>query len=316
MCQSEQGLVPAPNLGQRLVSALRDSTLYRNRIQSLEWEVIELHPLLDSANMQPRDWETISTQCIEQEEVDALVVVHGTDTLAYSAGALAFLLQNIPVPVVITGAQKPLGFTPGDALDNLAGAMLAARDAESGVWVYFHRQMMPAARVVKKDAISFTAFDAPRLRDGVAHPPAISISPQPQLRSWSDIQVCTVHMAPGYQARHLRALLSCQPDAIILSLYGRGTLADHDQELVETIGQAVQKGVIAVAISQCYIGDIDFKVYATGAVLEQLGVLNGRDMTLEASYTKLMVLLRLGYSCDQIKQLYLQNIANEITTNE
>ncbi len=316
MTRSEHGLVPAPGLAQRFKTALRASSLYRHRVESIDWSLVENQPLLDSANIVPADWEALALQCQSLSGTDAIVIVHGTDTLAYSAGALAYFLQRSPVPVVITGAQNPLGFTPSDALDNLAGSMLAARDAEPGVWVYFHRQLMPAARAVKKDAISFTGFEAPRLRDDSPHQPPATIDWQPRPRKWQAIQVCSAHMVPGYRASHLRALVDCQPQALILALYGRGTLADSDTGLVETIDEAVKSGVIVVAVSQCYIGEIDFSIYATGTVLERVGVLNGGDMTLEAAYTKLMVLLRLGYSREQVRQLFTENITNEISIKQ
>jgi len=120
-------------------------------------------------------------------------------------------------------------------------------------------------------------------------------------------------MVPGYRPSHLAALIATRPNAIILSLYGLGTFADHNKALLDALATAHKQGTIVVAISQCYIGYIDFSVYAAGAHLNQLGVLSGRDITLEAAYTKLMILFRLGYSTQQIKTLFEQNLSNEMS---
>ncbi|MCP4011463.1 MAG: asparaginase, partial [Proteobacteria bacterium] len=108
-------------------------------------------------------------------------------------------------------------------------------------------------------------------------------------------------------------LIATHPDAIILSLYGLGTFANHNQALLDALATAHKQGIIVVAISQCFIGYIDFSVYATGAQLSRMGVLSGRDITLEAAYTKLMILFRLGYSTQQIRTLFEQNLSHEMS---
>ncbi len=313
MQAGDHGLVPASGLAQRLKALLGDTRKYKSQLEEINWGLTECAQLLDSANIVPADWERMADQCLEHKQADAIVLVHGTDTLAYTSCALAYLLQKIDIPVIITGSQKPLEAPGGDALDNLAGAMLKAGHTEPGVWVYFDQRLMPATRVVKKDAIHFAGFDTPRLLRSTESIAATQITWQTTPREWESIQIVNIHMMPGYQARYLDALIATRPNAIILSLYGLGTLADHNTELLEALCKAHEQGIIIVAISQCYIGHIDFSVYATGAQLTQIGVLNGRDITLEAAYTKLMVLFRLGYSISQIEALFELNISDEMS---
>ena len=316
MHTGDNGLVPAPGLAQRLKALLGASSRYKKQLEEIDWILTECTPLLDSANIVPADWERISEQCLAHKQADAIVMVHGTDTLAYTSCALAYLLQNIDIPVIITGSQQPLESPGSDALGNLVGAMLKARQTRPGVWVYFDQRLMPGARVVKKDAIHFAAFDTPRLLRSNENKATTQITWQTTPREWDSIQVANIHMMPGYQARYLDALLATQPNAIILSLYGLGTLADQETELLEALRTAHEQGIIMVAISQCYVGRIDFSVYATGAQLARIGVLNGRDITLESAYTKLMVLFRLGYSISQIEALFEQNINHEMSAKQ
>lgn len=328
MQTSAQGLVPAGDLEPRFRQALANNHDITHQLQNISWSLIERSPLLDSANIVPADWESIARDCRRYGNMQGLVVVHGTDTLAYTASALAFFLHDFAIPVVITGAQYPLGTGAGDAVDNLSGALLAASNTPAGVWVYFHQQLMPASRVVKKDATSLNGFSAPR-EALCKQPPSLKMPPtngpmlspvspgggslQSAPRNWPDIHIATVLIQPGYSARQFSALLQSKPDAIILSLYGIGTLADLNHPLLTLLEQAIRLDIVLVAVSQCYIGNIDFDVYRTGHALKKLGVLSAADMTLEAAYSKLAVLFRLGYSIADIRQLFVRPIANEMT---
>ena len=198
MQESAHGLVPAPGLAARLNAQLDANSELNQQAAQVQWSLFENDPLLDSANIVPENWETIAEQCRDSQAYQGIIVIHGTDTLAYTASALAFLLQHIDIPIILTGAQKPLGVTAGDALHNLVGAMLAARRAEPGVWVYFHHQLMPGARVVKKDAISFQGFTAPRLTPlALNEPPSVvHIDRQAQVRDCSAVKVATSHLLP------------------------------------------------------------------------------------------------------------------------
>lgn len=308
------GLEPAPDLSQRFKTELKSASGKATVLGNIDWSFIERKPLLDSANMTPADWELCAKDCLDTEGFTGLVIIHGTDTLSYTASALAYLLADTSIPIVITGSQKPLGIANSDALDNLLGAMLSASQSEAGVWVYFHQQLMPAARTVKKDAIHFDGFAAPRVNLSLPTPkPGKALTPQTKIREWTDINVAVVQMLPGYSPQQLSALIETRPKAIILELYGLGTLADQNTSLLAQLLEAQKRNILLVAISQCYIGTIDFNIYAPGRALKQLGVLNARDMTLEAAYCKIMLLFRLGYSENDIRVLFLTPIANEIS---
>jgi len=313
MRPTEHGLVPASGLDSRLKTSLATSARYERVLDEITWSLTECSPLLDSANIIAEDWDRLAAQCLEHQQFDAIIIVHGTDTLAYTSSALAFLLLEIDIPIIVTGSQKPLEVPGSDALDNLVGAMLEAARAKAGVWVYFAQRLMPGARVVKKDAIDFAGFDTPRLRHTPTTPDSAQIGYQSTPREWASIQIVFAHMWPGYSAEHLNALIATRPDAIVLSLYGLGTLANQNEPLLLALHSAQKQGIVVVAISQCYIGSIDFSVYATGAQLAQLGVRSGRDITLEAAYAKLMVLFRMAYPCEQVKDLFETVLTHEMS---
>ena len=321
MIPGAHGLEPAGDLAMRFEQALNDIPGSRDQLNAVHWNFVEHQPLLDSANMQPADWESIANTCIGLLDADALIIIHGTDTMAYTASALAYLLGPISIPVLITGAQKPLSEKGSDALGNLLGAMIQARNLSvtqslHSVWVYFHQRLLPATRVVKKSALDFDGFDAPRTgRDSAPPSPPLKLHSASPARAWNDIRIVTVVMQPWYPAIQLRALTGTRPQAIILALYGLGTLADMNHDLLSALEEAQHQGIILIAISQCYIGSIDFDIYATGRKLAQLGILSGEDITLEAAYTKLLVLFRRGYSTDEIKQLFVRPIANDMSTS-
>lgn len=316
MVSGPQGLVPAPGLRRRFEKALINATDTLHSLNNIRWSFVERTPLLDSANMTPSDWESIASACLDTRGLNGMVIIHGTDTLSYTASALAFLLADTSIPIVITGSQKPLDAPNSDALNNLKGAMLSASKGEPGVWVYFDQQLMPAACTVKKDAIHFDGFAAPRTNPSSgARMPGKALLPQTKLRNWADVSVAVIQMLPGYAVQQLAALIDTRPNAIILQLYGLGTLADQNSELLVQLSKARSKNIMLVAISQCYIGTIDFDLYAAGHALKQLGVSNARDMTLEAAYSKLMLLFRLGYSDEDIYPLFLSPIAHEMNPN-
>lgn len=311
MLPGDLGLAPASKLSNRIRRALKERPTLNTKLLDIDWAISERKPLLDSANMLPADWESIAKSCSDTKDARAIIVIHGTDTLAYTACALAYFLAKIKIPVILTGSQRPLEAKDSDALDNLSGALLAANNVDAGVWVYFHHQLMPAARVVKKDALSDDGFATPKLRTPFqAGEPKLAWQNTP--RPWSTLIIPIIHLSPGFQAEQLNALIANKPSAIVLVLYGQGTFNNENTALISALKKAHQKDIVLVAVSQVYIGQIDFSLYAAGAELDDIGVISGQDMTLEAAYTKLMVLFRLGYTVKLIKQLFGQSIAGEI----
>lgn len=311
MQTSKSGLVPAPNLTERVNKALKQTPQAWEKLQQLRWEFIERHPLLDSANMLPPDWEALANDCKTISNADGIVIIHGTDTLAYTATALSYLLPELKIPVVITGSQTPLETKDSDALGNLVGAMHSATTISPGVWVYFDQKLMPGARVVKKDALHADGFATPKFLSPIRKPQS-TLSWQSKPRPWSAINVSVLHMVPGFSAEQLKACLTNRPNAIILALYGLGSLPDRNLALLECLEKAQADKIVLVAVSQCYIAHIDFSVYAAGARLAEIGVLSGQDITLEAAYTKLMLSFRMGYGVEAIKTLFTRNTAGEI----
>ena len=313
MQPGQHGLAPASNLGSRICHVLDNQPALKPKLQDIDWTISERAPLLDSANIVPADWESIAKICSEVNDAQGIVIIHGTDTLAYTACALAYFLADSEIPVVLTGSQRPLEAEDSDALGNLLGALVAVGSAEPGIWVYFHGQIMPAARVVKKDALSDDGFATPRLL-APFQSANTKLAWQNSPRPWNTLFIPIIHLSPGFQAKQLNAIIGNQPCAIILALYGQGTFASKNAALLDALKQANEKQIILVAVSQVFVGRIDFSLYAAGAELDELGVISGRDMTLEAAYTKLMVLFRLGYTVSKIKQLFGQSIVGEVST--
>lgn len=312
MQASEKGLVPSPDLQARVLKEIDSSAEYRSQLDSFAWDWAEQEPLLDSAQMTPHHWEAIQNDCLKAQNFDAIIIIHGTDTLSYTANALAFLLAGENLRIIITGSQIPLGMPGSDALGNFMGALRATKRIKSGVWVYFDQDVLPAVRTVKRDAIGKKGFAAPRLTNKNPYISTFSLSKQENQRRWRDISVSVLQMMPGLPNHHFDEILSGKPQAVILSLYGMGTLNSADQHLMKNITAAISQNIIVVAISQCYIGRVELDTYAAGSPLLDMGVLSAGDMTLEAAYCKLMVLFRLGYTVDEIKILFVRSILGEL----
>ena len=310
-----QGLEPASDLERRIRAMSAKTPEETTRLKEIDWTLSEITPLLDSANITPADWQTMADTCFNNAQAEGIVIVHGTDTLAYSACALAYLLSGITIPVIITGSQKPLEARGSDALGNFNGALLAAASAPPGAWVYFDNRLLPAARTVKKNALAYDGFDAPKLLNDF-HPGSIVLNKQASPKPWETLNIPIAHLCPGFHAAQMLGFIDNKPQAVVLALYGLGTLANQNRALIDALQLAQQKDIVIVAVSQCYISRIDFTQYAAGAELEGLGVVSGLDMTLEAAYTKLMVLFHLGYSNTQIRRMLNQSIAGEINCSD
>ena len=276
MVQTKKGFAPQLGVVEAEVAALQTA----GEVTS-PFDIHLLEPLLDSANASPLDWSRVASVIADQyEDYDGFVVTHGTDTLAYTAAALCFALEGLEKPVIVTGAMLPLSVPGSDGKRNLLDSLRAAHTAPHGVWVQFAGQLMHGARVRKSHS---TQFDAFRVNQGGARPA------QPGSRltahSYGDANVAILAMAPGlstgmfqYAAQH--------SDALLLRVYGSGT-APESEGLVRALLTARERDIPVLAVSQCPEGGMALGTYAAGAVLRDNGVIDGRDMTVEAAYTKL-----------------------------
>jgi L-asparaginase len=248
---------------------------------------------------------------VEQDGCDAVLLLHGTDTLAYSAAALSFLLLGLPAPVILSGSMLPAGADGSDAWGNLFGAMRALHAGVApGVHLYFNGTLMHGARVSKLRSDTFDAFSVlPRQRQS---PRAESIPASIDYRQLRQpVNLAVLPLFPGVQASQLRALLDSGVQGLLLECYGSGTGPAGDAELLATLEAAHQRGVVLAAISQCAHGHVEFGVYAAGSQLAATGLISAGGMTREAALGKLFALLGAGLSQTEVEHWFGLDLCGE-----
>ncbi|TWC39506.1 asparaginase [Pseudomonas sp. SJZ079] len=310
MQMSADGLAPASGFEARVRA---QQALEQGR-QLPEWSFRELLPPIDSANMSQANWLAMVAAIragVEQDGCDAVLVLHGTDTLAYSAAALSFLLLGLPVPVLLTGSMLPAGTKGSDAWDNLFGAMQALQQGvAAGVQLYFNGQLLHGARVSKLRSDAFDAFSVlPRQRhsERAESLPARLGYRQPR----HPVNLAVLPFYPGLQAAHLSALLASGVQGLLLECYGSGTGPAGDAELLAALQAAHARGVVLAAISQCPHGHVEFGVYAAGSRLAGAGLVSAGGMTREAALGKLFALLGAGLSQAEVEHWFALDLCGE-----
>jgi L-asparaginase len=311
MQMSEAGLAPASGFEARM----RAQQAEEAQGELPQWQFRELLPLIDSANMNPGHWLALRDAIVAAVEVDghdAVLVLHGTDTLAYSAAALSFLLLGLGVPVLLTGAMQPAGVAGGDALPNLFGAMRALRRGVApGVHLYFNGQLLHGARCSKLRSDAFDAFQVlPRRRQAERAAIDARIDYR-QPRRATNLAVLPLH--PALQAAHLRALLGSGVQGLLLECYGSGTGPAGDAELLAVLDEAHARGVVLAAISQCPQGHVEFGVYAAGSRLAEVGLVSCGGMTREAALGKLFALLGAGLAPAEVEHWLARDLCGEMS---
>lgn len=311
MQMSADGLAPASGFEARM----RTQQASENASELPQWSFRELLPLIDSANMNTGHWLTLRDEivsAVQRHGHDAVLVLHGTDTLAYSAAALSFLLLGLDVPVVLTGAMQPAGVAGGDAWPNLFGAMRALhRGVAPGVHLYFNGQLLHGARCSKLRSDAFDAFQVlPRQRQAERAEVTARIDYR-QARKAVNLAVLPLH--PAMQAGHLHALLASGVQGLLLECYGSGTGPAGDAELMAVLRDAHARGVVLAAISQCPQGHVQFGVYAAGSRLAEVGLMSCGGMTREAALGKLFALLGAGLTQAEVEHWLARDLCGEMS---
>lgn len=277
---------------------------------------------LDSSNMRPEQWQTIA-QCIYQQRghYDGIVVSHGTDTMAYTASAVSFMLPGIDRPVVFTGSQLPLSDILSDGPVNLRTAFAMAASGRAGVFLAFDRRVMLGCRAVKVRAAGFNAFESINARY-VAQVTSVGLTvrdeaipataPIPQLKDRISDDVFLLKLTPGLSPKIFEMLLAMGYRGIVVEAFGVGGINVLHQGL-SGIRKAVDSGVSVVVTTQCLYDSANLQVYQVGTKLLELGVIQGGDMTTEAAMTKLMWALGQGMNQEDIRALFQTSLAGEIT---
>ena len=322
MQRSANGYTTVPGHLEQLLANLPEL----NQAGMPEYTLREYDPLLDSSNLFPEDWLKIAADIAEHyDEYDGFIILHGTDTMAYTASALAFMLEGLGKPVILTGSQIPLGELRSDARANLIAALqLAAHYPVPEVSLYFGGKLLRGCRAVKVDAEGFEAFSSPNF------PPLGEVGVdieiiwqlvrgKPQADTHLVVQplatpyVGALRLFPGITAQVLENILRPPLKGLVLEVYGVGNAPDRDTELLQVLGAAADRGVVIVASTQCLRGTVHLGDYTTGAAIAQAGVISGRDMTSEAILTKLFYLFSRGYQSNEVKRLIPQDLRGELT---
>jgi len=289
------------------------------------YTIYEYQPLLDSSNMTMDDWMNISKDLRKwYETFDGFVILHGTDTLSYTASALSFMLENLGKAVIVTGSQIPIFEARSDGRDNFLGALIVAGSyCIPEVCVFFNSKLFRGNRTIKRSNGSLEAFDSPNLAPLATFGIDVAVDTRSIFRplaidrfrvhSILNRNVCLLRLFPSITIQTVRALLHPPIEGIILQTYGSGNIPSSRTDLIEELRMASANGVLIINTTQCCHGSVS-AIYETGAALSQAGVISGADMTPEAALTKLSyVLSKDDWDLDTKRQMMLTNLRGELT---
>ncbi|XP_060529062.1 L-asparaginase isoform X2 [Cylas formicarius] len=298
-----------PNLGPNLI-------IYR---------IKEYHPLLDSSNMATKEWIRIAEDIKENySKFDGFVVLHGTDTLAYTSSALSFMLENLQKPVIITGSQIPVFESRSDAKENFLSSLIFAGCYNiPEVCVFFANKLLRGNRTTKVSSNCLDAFDSPNY-----HPLATTgievnlhyhyIAKRNSSSKFSvhtnlSSNVGRLTFYPTIASEQLESFLKPPIEGIVLQSYGAGNISSNRTDLLKVLKTAVDRGVVIINITQCSKGSVSV-TYEAGKALEQLGIISGGDMTAEATLTKLAYILAMPCSYESRVKLMKSNLRGELSS--
>ena len=290
-----------------------------------QWDLIEFDPLLDSSDISVDEWNAIgSAIAARYDRYDGFVILHGTDTMAYTASALSFMLEGLGKPVVITGAQIPMCEVRSDGRDNIINSMMiASQGVANEVSIYFAGKLIRGNRATKTSADELIAFTSP------SYPPLASVGidikyskrglQMPEqaaafsMKAFDKVPIAVLKLFPGMRFDIFEPIISGNIRGVILEAFGSGNIPSRDPALVDSIKRAAENGALIAVCSQCYQGTARIGTYAASSKLKALGAVSCLDMTTEAAVAKLYYLFSQGLDTDTLKRAMETNLRGEIS---
>ncbi|HNX24640.1 MAG TPA: type I asparaginase [Spirochaetota bacterium] len=294
---------------------------------------VEFDTPVDSSNITPASWIKLAEIIKENYKLyDGFVILHGTDTMAFTASALSFMLENLSKPVILTGSQLPINMLRTDGKENLissieiAAAKINGKAAVPEVCIYFEFKLYRGNRTKKRSAENFNAFESPNLSPLAEAGIHISYNHSVIKRKFNpgkelklnlvpDTNITILKIFPGIHPEIVRAVINIPGlRAVILETYGSGNAPD-DGKFIEIIADGIENGLVIVNVTQCSSGSVEMERYSTGNSLKKIGVVSGYDITTEAAVTKLMILLGMYKDKDKVKKYFQKDLAGEISVH-
>ena len=308
------GLEPGLS-GEELIASLGD---LKGRFDVQVRQIMNL----DSSNIQAEEWQLMA-RCVFESipDYDGIIITHGTDTMAYTASMLSFMLQGLRKPVVLTGSQIPMENMLTDARNNLFCALAAVEAGISGVSVAFNRHIIRGCRAVKVRTMGFDAFESVNAQylgeifaDGLrVYPPTFIPDGELVLRDRVSTDVLLLKLIPNTNPKLFDLLPQIGYRGVVLETFGAGGLHFHHRDLLEKMRMLHQRGIVVAACSQCLYEPSNFTIYEVGRRLLETGVIPAGDMTTEAAVTKLMWALGQTEDPAQVRELFGRNLCGEIS---
>ena len=308
-----------------------DGRAFRSQLEKMQllkaetmprWDLVETEPLLDSSNMTVSDWNRIGGIVAQHyDSYDGFVILHGTDTMAYTASALSFMLQGLDKPVILTGSQIPLAEIRSDGRANLIDSLLIAAEGRAHeVCIFFGGKLLRGNRATKYSADELIAFVSPN------YPPlaetGITVeyneaallkrrSGQFELQVLDEIPIGVIKVFPGIQFSLFDQILTEKLKGIVIETFGAGNIPNGGSELLPIVKKAVEHGTVITVCSQCPQGTVSLGTYEASSSLAEAGAVSGRDLTTEAAVAKLYYLFSKGYAPEEIKRLMETPVCGE-----
>lgn len=321
MVPTKKGYAPKKGYFYDAISSINDL----RSANMPDWEMIEFDPLLDSSNIALNQWNQIGRSIRDNyKKYDGFIVLHGTDTMAYTASALSFMLEGLTKPIIITGSQIPLCQLRSDARDNLITSLfIAGQGIVKEVCLYFGGKLLRGNRATKTSADGLIAFDSPNYHPlaeagidikyhhaGLLVPPADS---KFSLTEFKQTSIGVLKVFPGIQFSLFESIMTEGLKGIVLETFGAGNIPTYDNALLPIIRKAFENGTIITVCSQCQQGTVKLGAYETSSALTRAGAVSGYNMTTESTVAKLYYLFSLDLPKELIKKKMEENLRGELT---